>query len=207
MLSVAVAAPSSTLSASGAFAERTVYAAGFVPAKSGKGWWMLSAGTGLAALILFLLPGRKRYRAALGLGLVCVLSFVLGCGGGSGGGGGPVVTTTKVSVTSAKVASNTPITFSITVSASVGANGSLQLFDGTNTLGGLVTVSNGSATINNPGLTPGTHAISAHYLGDASTQASTSGMLNVTATGTTTFAITTNPAPSATPPLVNITIN
>ena len=32
----------------------------------------VSAGTGLAAMFLLFLPGRKRYRTALGLGLVCV---------------------------------------------------------------------------------------------------------------------------------------
>jgi len=55
-------------------------------------------GTGLAAMFLLLLPGRKRYRAALGLGLVCVLSFTLGCSGygGGSGGGGLATTTTKL---------------------------------------------------------------------------------------------------------------
>ncbi|HET8925791.1 MAG TPA: Ig-like domain repeat protein [Candidatus Acidoferrum sp.] len=207
-LTVNVAAPSTALSASSAPVERAIYAAGLVPARSGKGWLMLSAGSGLAAMIVLLLPGRKRYRAALGLGLVCVLSFVLGCGGGSSGGGGPVPTTTKISVTSTKVTSNTPIAFSITVNASVGANGGVQLFDGSNTLGGITTVSNGLATINNPGLPPGTHAISAHYLGDPSTQASNSGMLNVTATGgPTQMVIATSPAATPTASPINITIN
>src|SRR5208282_5260348 len=36
----------------------------------------------------------------------------------------------------------------------------------------------------------GTHAVSAHYLGDASTQASSSGTLNITVTGTTNLPIT-----------------
>jgi hypothetical protein len=79
-LTLAVTATSTTLTASATPAERNVYAAGISPSSMGKGWWGLSAVTGLGALILLLLPGRKRYRAALGLGLVCMLSFTLGCG-------------------------------------------------------------------------------------------------------------------------------
>ncbi|HEV1994389.1 MAG TPA: Ig-like domain repeat protein, partial [Candidatus Acidoferrum sp.] len=87
-LTVNVAAPSTALSASAAPAEPTLYAAGTIPPSGGKGWWTLSAGTGLAAMFLLFLPGRKRYRAALGLGLVCVLCFTLGCSKSYGGGGG-----------------------------------------------------------------------------------------------------------------------
>jgi len=151
----------------------------------GNGWWTLSAGTGFAALLLLFLPGRKRYRAALGLGLVCLLSFTLGCSSNGGGGGGPVATTTKITVTSTKAASGVSISFSIAVNATKAANGQVQLFDGSAMLGSAVTVSNGSATIMNGSLPVGTHAISAHYLGDTNTQASQSGALNVTITGTT----------------------
>src|SRR5260370_24314516 len=98
-LTLAVAAPSTTLTASAAptQAQRTLYAAGTIPLSGGKGWWTLSASTGLAALFLLFLPGRKLYRAALGLRLVCVLIFTLGCGNGyvRGGGGGLESTTTK----------------------------------------------------------------------------------------------------------------
>jgi hypothetical protein len=206
-LTMSVTGPSSSLSASSAPAERTLYAAGIVPSNRGKGWWMLSAGAGLAAMLLLFVPGRKRYRAALGLGLVCVLSFALGCGGGSGGGGGPVATTTKVSVASTKVPSGTNIAFAISVTASVGANGQVQLFDGSTALGTPVSVTNGSTSISNA-LPVGTHSISAHYLGDSTTQASQSGVLNVTVTGgPVQMSIMTNPAatPAASP--INVTIN
>jgi hypothetical protein len=206
-LTVNVVGPSTTLSASAAPVDPTLYAAGTIPPSGSKGWWALSAGTGLAAMFLLFLPGRKRYRAALGLGLVCVLSFTLGCSNKYGGGGGPVATTTKITVTSTKVATGTNISFAIAVTASVGANGPVQLFDGATALGSAVTVSNGSATISNAGLSPGTHAISAHYMGDTYTQASNSGMLNIAITGTTTFAITATPAASNGSPTVNITIN
>lgn len=208
-LTVNVAGPSTTLTASAAPAERTLYAAGLIPPRGGKGWWTLSAGTGLAAIILLFLPGRKKYRAALGLGLVCVLSFTLGCNGGGGGSSGPVATITKLSVNSSKLASNDPtgFKFSINVIASVGANGQVQLFDGSTALGTATSVSNGSASITSAGLAPGTHAISAHYLGDSKTLASSSGTLNITSTGTATFVISATPAASNGTPTVNITIN
>jgi hypothetical protein len=210
-LTVAVAGPSTTLTASAAPAERTLYAAGMLP-RGGKGWWTLSAGTGLAAMLLLFLPGRKKYRPALGFGLVCVLSFALGCGGGGyGGGGGPVATTTKITIggnaPSTKVGSGTGITLLISVNASVGANGQVQLIDGATTVGSAVSVMNGSARIDNVTLLPGTHSLSAHYLGDSKTLASSSGALNITSTGTATFVITTTPAASNGSPTVNITIN
>ena len=81
-LTVAVAAPSAqNAMASVTPAERRLHTAGLIPTSGGQGWWTLSGITGLAAIILVLLPGRRRFRAALGLGLVCVLSFTLGCGG------------------------------------------------------------------------------------------------------------------------------
>jgi hypothetical protein len=208
-LTVNVAGPSTTLTASAAPAKPALYAAGTVPANRGTGWWGLSAGSGLAALLLLVVPGRKRYRAALGLGLLCILSFTLGCSNKYTTGGGPVPTTTKLTVNSAKLAASdlSGFRFGINVTASVGANGQVQLYDGANTLGAPVTVSNGTTNIASPGLAPGTHSISAHYLGDTYTMPSNSGTLNVTSTGANTFAITATPAPSATPPLVNITIN
>jgi uncharacterized Zn-binding protein involved in type VI secretion len=53
----------------------------------------------------------------------------------------------------------------------------------------------------------GTHAISAHYLGDTNTLASQSGTLGVTITGPTTFAIQGSPAASNGSPTINITID
>jgi hypothetical protein len=209
-LTVNVAAPSTALSASAAPAQPTLYAASKIPPTGGKGWWTLSAGTGFAAMFLFFLPGRKRYRAALGLGLICVLSFTLGCSNKystcTSGCGGPVATTTKITVTSTKVAMGTNISFAIAVNASVGANGQVQLYDGTATLGTPTTVSNGAATIMNAGLLPGTHSISAHYLGDTYTQASNSGALNIAITGTSTLAISASPAATNGTPNINITI-
>jgi hypothetical protein len=208
-LTVAVAAPSTTLTASAAPADRTLYAAGLTPSNAGKGWWTLSAGTGLAAMLLVFLPGRKRYRTALGLGLVCVLSFTLGCGGGYGGGGGPVATVTHLTLTApAKVASGPGDTFAFTVAVTGGTpTGQVQLFDGTTALGAPVTVSGGSASITSNGLPVGTHSISAHYLGTTTTMASQSGAINATVTGTTNFVLSSTPNSSNANPTVSITIN
>jgi len=213
-LTVAVQAPSTTLTASATPADRTLYGAGVMPSFGSKGWWMLGTGTGLAAVILLLLPGRKKYRAALGLGLICVLSFVLGCGGGGGGGGGPVATTTSITVTApAKVAFNTPQnTFAFSIHVNGGnPTGQVQLYDGVvddnHKLGTPVTVSGGLAPIASNGLPVGTHSIIAKYLGSQTTLTSQSGALPVTVTGTTTFAITTTPPASNGSPTVSITIN
>jgi Pro-kumamolisin, activation domain/Bacterial Ig-like domain (group 3) len=176
---------------------------------AGKGWWALSAGTGFAALFVLFLPGgRKKYRAALGLGLVCILSFTLGCGGGGGvtpPPPPPTATVTKLTVTSAKVIS--PATFSFSVAVTGGTpTGMVQLFDGSTMIGTAAAVSGGTAAPTAPALTVGTHSISAHYLGDATTAASASGTLNLTVTGSTTIAITTSPAatPAASP--INVMI-
>ena len=186
-LPINVLNPSSSLSAMAPPATENLWAANTpVNRHGGNGWWTLSAGTGFAALLLLFLPGRRRYRAALGLGALCLLSFTLGCNSSNSGGGGPVATTTKITVTSTKAASGVNISFSIAVtSSSTAANGQVQLFDGSMVLGSAVSVSNGSATITNGSLPVGTHAISAHYLGDSKTQASQSGALNITVTGTT----------------------
>jgi len=175
----------------------------------GKGWWTLSAGTGFAALFLLFLPGgRKKYRAALGLGLVCILSFTLGCGGGGGNQQPPPTltpTVTKLTVTSAKVLSGTAFSFSVSVTGGT-PTGQVQLFDGGTMIGAAAAVSGGSATPTAPALSVGTHSISTHYLGDAQTAASSSGTLNMTVTGSTTVAITTNPVATPAAPAITVTI-
>jgi hypothetical protein len=195
--------------ASAAPAERTLYAAGVIPSRGDKSWWMLSAGTGLAAIILFLLPGKKRLRTALGLGLVCLLSFTLGCGGSGGGVTPPVATTTHLTLTSATGKGASGAMFSFTAAVSGGTpTGQIQLFDGATAIGTAVGVTNGTATLTTPALTVvGTHAISAHYLGTTNSLASQSGTLGVTITGPTMFSIQGSPAASNGSPAINITIN
>ena len=212
-LTVTVAAPAAANATASVMPdERKLYAAGLTLASGGKGWWTLSAITGLGAVLLLLLPGRKRYRAALALGLLCILSFTLGCGssgGGGGGGGGPVATTTHITVTSAtKGPATTAFTFTATVTGGTPTD-MVQLFDGATPIGTAVAVSGGTANLSTGAMsTVGTHAISAHYAGDATnTQPSSSGSLNVTVTGSTTLSIAASPAASNGSPTINITIN
>jgi len=183
------------------------------PATGGKGWWALSAGTGFAAMFLMFLPGgRKKYRAALGLGLVCLLGITLGCNGVYNGGTKQVATITQMTVTNAsdKVNANTAFTFSVTVTGGT-PGGMAQLFDGgvaISTAGASATVSGGKATLTGPAtLTVGTHAISVHYLGDSTTLASQSGSLNLTVAGPSTIAVTTTPAATPVAAPINITVN
>jgi len=210
-----VTATSTTLTASNARGDGMFEAQAIPPAKAipratpGKGWWTLSAGTGFAALFLLFLPrGRKNYCAALGLGLICILSFTLGCGGGGGSQQPPPTltqTVTKLTVNGDKVASGTAFTFSASVTGGT-PTGQVELFDNGTMIGAAATVSGGSATPTAPALSVGTHSVSAHYLGDAMTAASNSGTLNMTVTGSTTVTITTSPVATPAAPAISVTI-
>jgi hypothetical protein len=209
-LSCSVLATSTTLTASNALPDRMLEAKTGTPSKGDKGWWTLSAGTGFAALFLLFLPGgRKRYRAALGLGLLCILSFTLGCGGGGGSTPPPpppTSTVTKLTVPGAKVASGMAFSFSVSVTGGT-PTGQVELFDGATMIGTAAAVASGTAAPTAPALAVGTHMISAHYLGDATTAASASGSINMTVIGSTTMAITTSPVASPAAPALNVTIN
>lgn len=176
---------------------------------AGKGWLVLSAGTGFAALFLIFIPGgRKRLHAALGLGLVCLLTLTLGCNGvnsGGGGGGGAVATVTKLTVPQATEPSGTAFSFNVSVTGGT-PTGMVQLFDGAAAIGTATAVNGGTATPTAPALSVGTHAISAHYLGDTKTLASQSGTLNLTSTGAAQIAITTTPAASPAASPITITV-
>jgi hypothetical protein len=195
-------------------ADHVLSAGNVPPSAGGKGWWTLSGGTGLAALVLLILPGRKRHRAALGLALVCVLSFTLGCSGKSGGGGGVTPTTTHLTVSSTKVASTGMITVSATVTGGT-PTGMVQFFVDGAAAGNAVAVANGTtgnitvSVANVPTLFQlvGTHTLSAHYLGSTSTGASQSGSLNIAITGTTNLAITGTAGATTGNGTVALTIN
>ena len=186
------------------------------------GWWSLSAGTGLAAVLLVFLPGKKRYRAALGLGLACVLSFTLGCGGGSsgggggGGGGGPTPTVTQLTVSSTKVAVSPSATLTVSATVTGGTpTGTVQFMVDGAALGGPATLTNGSTgnitvmAAQAPAFLQlvGTHTVSANYSGGTTTAASQSGTLNVTITGTTSLAITGTAGTDSATSNVALTIN
>ncbi len=190
-LTVNVAAPSPAGTTAEMLPSARTENAGLQAGPTGRGgWWKLSAGTGLAALFLIFVPGRRR-RAAMGVWLVCLLSFAMGCGGASGGGPVAVATATKITAMTTKAAQGTSLSFNIAVTAS-GApmgNGMVQLLDGGKLVTTVAAVNGVAAFTNITSLSVGTHAISASYLGDASTQASQSGAVNVTLTGNTQLPI------------------
>jgi hypothetical protein len=220
-LTVMVAGPSTTLSASRISHQHPLYAAAIaIPPTNSNGthltahlttWWSLSAVSGLASVLLLLFPGLRppnQLRSALGLGLLCVLSFTLGCGGGSssgsGGGGTQVASHTTLTVTNAKQSSSNNFAFNVTVTSSgASPTGQVQLFDGSTALGLPVSLSNGTASINSGLPSVGTHGVSAHYLGNATTLASASGAINLTVTGASIVPLTSTPNGSAN---INLTI-
>lgn len=117
-----------------------------------------------------------------------------------------MATVTQMTVSADKVASGTAFTFSVSVTGGNPA-GLVQLLDNGVTIGTAATVSGGKATPTALPLSVGTHSISAHYSGDVNTQASQSGALNLTVTGNTTVAITTNPVASPAAAALNVTID
>jgi hypothetical protein len=164
--------------------------------------------SGFAAMFLLFLPGgRKKFRAALGLGLVCILTLTAGCNGAGGGvkPPPPTNTVTKLTANTGKVATGTAFTFSVAVTGGT-PTGMVQLFDGATMIGTAATVAGGSAVPTAPALSVGTHAISAHYLGDLTTAASASGTLNLTVTGATTIAITSSPVATPAAPAITVTV-
>jgi hypothetical protein len=74
-------------------------------------------------------------------------------------------------------------------------------------IGTAAAVTGGVATPTAPALAVGTHVISAHYLGDATTLASASGTINMTVTGTTSLPITGTSGTTTATNNVSLTIN
>ncbi len=215
-LTINVTGPSSSMTATNLTEPQSFRAANLPASPNARaGWWTLSGGTGLAAIFLLLLPGRKRYRAALGLGLVCVLSFTLGCGSSaSNNGGGKTATVTHLTVSTTRVASSGSLTVSATVTGGTPA-GTVQFMADGVALGSAVPVSGG--TTGNITVTAaqapaflqliGTHPVTAQYSGDSTTLASTSGTLSVTVTGTANLPITGTSGSITASSNVSLTIN
>jgi hypothetical protein len=214
-LTVSVVAPSSTTTASIEPGDRT-YLAQATHARTSS-WRLWIGEAGLAALLLLCVP-RKRARRAAALGLIWVLGFTVSCGGGSSGGGGgtppPVSTSTQLTVSNTKVATNGSITVSAIVSGGA-PSGSVQFFvDGVG-IGGLAPLTNGAtgnitvSAANAPGFLPivGTHSLTARYAGTTGTLPSQSGALSVAVTGTTSLAITGTSATTASNGNISLTIN
>jgi hypothetical protein len=106
----------------------------------------------------------------------------------------------------------------ISVSATVTGGtpiGSVQFFVDGMAIAGLAPVTNGTTgnvtvtAANAPSFLPivGTHSVSAHYLGNATTVSSQSGALNVTITGTTSLSLAGTSTSTAANGNVSLTIN
>lgn len=150
-------------------------------AKSNIRLWGTGVGATFLIFAIFCLAGigtKNTWNFCLSCGLLLsVIGLGLGCGGGSGGGGGgPVTTTTTIVSNNIHAAFGTPVTFTVTVkpNGAVTPAGLVQLYDNGQTLGGPVSVSAGIATFLASSLPVGVHNLTASYLGDAHTQASTS---------------------------------
>jgi len=108
-----------------------------------------------------------------------------------------MATTTQLTLSTTKLAATGTLTVSATVAGGT-PTGSVQFIVDGAAVGNGFPVTNGTTgsimltAANAPPLFAliGTHTVSAHYLGDAKTAASSSGMLNVNVTGTANLAIT-----------------
>ena len=127
-------------------------------------------------------------------------------------------TTTAMTVSSTKLATTGTLTVSATVTDTTSGRaptGSVQFFDGNTALGNPVPISNGTTgqimltAASAPPLFQliGTHTVTAHYQGDAYTNPSQSGALNITITGTTNLAITGTSGATMANANISLTIN
>jgi len=176
------------------------------------GWFHAASGTALAALILFLVPGRtRRWRKTFGAMLVlATVGFVsIGCGSGT-----TTTTTTLATPTVTVVATPTTIAKNAAVSVKVTLTGSGSTPTGSVSLtgGGYTSpsqaLSAGSTTFAIPAntfSTTGTVTLTATYGGDSNYKTATgSGSLTVssnvaTTSGTYGFTVTSASSPSLTP--------
>jgi len=180
--------------------RKTVRRAGFI-GEVQREWWTVSLSAGIGLMFLIGMPGRrKRLRAALGLGLVCLVSFGQGCGGGggsSGGGGGggggttPHATSVSLTTSNAKVNQNDPLTITATVSGGQTISGTVTFYDyGVQLTNALpVTTAQPQVQIGSGSLVLGVHQLTAKYSGDSNNLPSTSQSIGQTVTGTLSDSI------------------
>jgi len=162
-------------------------------------WFLSGLLTALGAIFVLTVPGRRRrYRRALGLGGVSLLLLVLGCGGGGGGGkgggggGSPQVTTVALSTSSAKVAADSPVTITATVTGNA-PTGSVTINAAAESMPWVVPVVNGQAQAQLTFGNIGVYQLTASYSGDANNEPSTTtSPLTQAVTGTFNLVITGN---------------
>lgn len=163
-----------------------------------RNYWPLGFAIGLVALYLVGLTSHtRRYRSALGCGLVCLFCIAVGCGGGTTGPPPPPPASTTITLTTsnAKVAQNQSflITAMVTSTSSKPPTGTVTFYNfGTPIVG--FGLSNGQAQIGGPGYinNPGLYQITATYSGDANNLSSTSSALTQVITGTMPATIQAN---------------
>ena len=149
---------------------------------------VLAIGLLLLGMFGFAADPRNSRNFFLSCGLMfCAASLVWGCGGGSGGGGGggPVSTTTTIVSSNLHAAFGNAVTFTVTVKPNGGAtpSGQVQLYDNGQPFLSPVNVSAGIATFLAASLPVGVHNLTANYLGDSGTLASTSAPIAQVITG------------------------
>jgi len=148
-------------------------------------WWIPSGIAVVLGSLLLLLSSKPRIgrvaMACYGFSAICL---ALGCGGGggsssaggggtggggSGGGGGPTQTPTSItlSIPSTKIATNSALVATITVSGTHSPTGTVTLWDNTTSSGMPGTLVNGQAqvSLNLGGV--GAHSFIAQYSGDS----------------------------------------
>ncbi|MHB8754776.1 MAG: Ig-like domain repeat protein [Candidatus Acidiferrales bacterium] len=190
ILSLTPLPPSSSLSALTVLVH--THGAAAFPLARGE-WWTLSGLTGIVALFLLVLSGGKRpLRPVLAWGLMCLLTFAIGCGGGSGSGngvgaGGPAVTTTTLTTNSAKFGQGFALVLTANVNSPHVATGNVNFNFGSCLLSLAQPLTNGTSQLplNTTGFTPGGCTVTAQYSGDINNQPSQSGPINIVVTGDT----------------------
>jgi hypothetical protein len=141
-------------------------------------WLIFLAAGGFAALGIFFLIGSDRGWKAV-LGLLFISATLWGCTAGlagKGGGGSTMVPSTlTLGSSNTRVPNGSPVTLKAFVAASKDVTGTVTFTEGGAQIDQPVTLTAGRALLTTSALnTVGTHAISASYSGDSSTQASSS---------------------------------
>jgi hypothetical protein len=147
-------------------------------------------------LLSLRLAGKRRdLRPALGFGLICVTSLIIGCGGGSSTGPpppppptGPFATSTMVLTGSAKVAQNAPFTLTAKVTGQGSPTGAVYFYANGAGIGSSPLTAN-TATLNATLAFPGVYSVTAYYAGDGSNLASTSPGVSQAITGSTIMQV------------------
>ncbi len=108
-----------------------------------------------------------------------------------------ISTTTTLTASSATIATGASITFTATITPTVGPTGTVTFYDGATALG-TGTIASGTATYTTTALATGSHNITAVYSGDTAFGTSTSSSVPITVNAVPVVATTTTLAASAT---------